>query len=41
MYVEALENSGKFNLENGMYLKSGKNYYDNFKAELNSRNENI
>ena len=41
MYVEALENSGKFNLENGMYLKSGKNYYNHFKDELNSRNENI
>ena len=41
MYVEALENSGKFNLENGMYLKSGKNYYNRFKEELNSRNENI
>ena len=41
MYVEALENAGKFNLENGMYLKSGQNYYKNFKEELNSRNENI
>ena len=41
MYVEALENSGKFNLENGMYLKSGKNYYKTFKDELNRRNENI
>ena len=41
MYVEALENSGKFNLENGMYLKSGRDYYHNFKEELNNRNENI
>ena len=41
MYVEALENSGKFNLDNGMFLKSGKDYYNNFKEELNKRNENI
>ena len=31
MYVEALENSGKFNLDNGMFLKSGIDYYNNFK----------
>ena len=41
MYVEALENSGKFNRENGMYLKSGEQYYENFYKELNKRNENI
>ena len=41
MYVEALENSGKFNLDNGMFLKSGKEYYKKFKEELNIRNENI
>ena len=41
MYVEALENSGIFNKDNGMYLKSGKEYYLNFYRELNSRNENI
>ena len=41
MYVEALENSGKFNKDNGMFLKSGKEYYSNFYKELNSRNENI
>ena len=41
MYVEALENSGKFNLDNGMFLKSGEDYYNKFKEELNKRNENI
>ena len=41
MYVEALENSGIFNKDNGMYLKSGEQYYQNFYRELNSRNENI
>ena len=41
MYVEALENSGKFNLDNGMFLKSGQDYYNNFNEELNKRNENI
>ena len=41
MYVEALENSGKFNLNNGMFLKSGQDYYNNFNEELNKRNENI
>ena len=41
MYVEALENSGKFNMDNGMYLKSGEEYYSNFYKELNRRNENI
>ncbi len=41
MYVQALENSGKFNLDNGMYLKSGKDYYTNFNEELNRRNETI
>ena len=41
MYVEALEYSGKFNKDNGMFLKSGEEYYDNFCKELNNRNENI
>ena len=41
MYVEALENSGKFNLDNGMFLKSGQDYYNNFNEELIKRNENI
>ena len=41
MYVEALENSGKFNLDNGMFLKSGQDYYNTFNEELNKRNENI
>ena len=41
MYVEALENSGKFNKNNGMFLKNGEEYYANFYKELNSRNENI
>ena len=41
MYVEALEYSGKFNKDNGMFLKSGEEYYDNFCKELNKRNENI
>ena len=41
MYVEALENSGKFNLDNGMFLKSGQDYYNIFNEELNKRNENI
>ena len=41
MYVEALESSGKFNLDNGMFLKSGIDYYNNFNEELNRRNENI
>mgnify|MGYP003571610251 CR=1 FL=1 len=41
MYVEALEYSGKFNKDNGMFLKSGEEYYDNFCQELNKRNENI
>ena len=41
MYVEALEFSGKFNKDNGMFLKSGEEYYDNFCKELNKRNENI
>jgi len=41
MYIEALENAGKFNKDNGMFLKSGKQYYDNFIKELSKRNENI
>ena len=41
MYVEALEYSGKFNKDNGMFLKSGEEYYDNFCPELNKRNQNI
>ena len=41
MYVEALEYSGKLKKDNGMFLKSGEEYYDNFCQELNKRNENI
>ena len=41
MYVEALENAGKFNEDNGMFVKSGEEYYTNFYKELNRRNESI
>ena len=41
MYVEALDNYGKFNMDNSMFLKSGEEYYTNFYKELNKRNENI
>ena len=41
MYVEALENSGKFNKDNGMFLKGGEEFYTNFYKKLNNRNENI
>ena len=41
MYVEALENSGKFNKDNNMFLKSSKKAYKDFYKELNELNDNI